>query len=73
MAGNGHTSRVRKGDGKKSEVANISNTGIGHFLFRILPAFAEAASRRQEMWISDLNPQSAIRISQLENHATRPF
>jgi hypothetical protein len=32
MIGNDHTSRVWKGD-KKGQRADISNTGVGHFLW----------------------------------------
>jgi hypothetical protein len=37
--------------GKGFQMANISNTGIGHFISEF------------GMWISDLIPQSAIRTS----------
>jgi len=43
------------------QTANISNTGIGHFISEF------------GMWVSDLIPQSAIRISDLGNYASRPF
>jgi hypothetical protein len=43
------------------QMANISNTGIGHFISEF------------GIWIPDLIPQSAIPIPQQGDYASRPF
>jgi len=61
MVGNGHTSRVWKGDGQW--ILNgqyLNHTGIGHFI----SDFGMRLPAEQVLWqagISDLIPQSAIR------------
>jgi len=84
MVGNGHTSRVWKGDGQW--ILNgqyLNHTGIGHFIsdfgmrLPAEPASAEATTRRQASSLAggDFGFNSAIcnPQSKIGRYATRPF